>query len=135
MACRKKGFRYRCAYTATRIQNLQYLVLAGRWNNSSKNWCHHPQIWTEAETELEQSQHIRCTAAAYERPCFDIEMPDDTIYLARYFGDRLYYADTAVAKNQTVVFNKKELIEGVYALVCPGPKYFEFIIFDFPISL
>ncbi len=56
------------------------------------------------------------------------EMPDDTIYLARYFGDRLYYADTAVAKNQTVIFNKKELIEGVYALVCPGPKYFEFIM-------
>ncbi len=79
MACRKKGFRYRCAYTATRIQNLQYSVLAGRWNNSSKNWCHHPQIWTEAETELEQSQHIRGTAAAYERPCFDIEMSDDTI--------------------------------------------------------
>ncbi len=40
------------------------------------------------------------------------EMPDDTIYLARYFGDRLYYADTAVAKNQTVVFNKKELMKG-----------------------
>ena len=55
-------------------------------------------------------------------------MLDDTIYLARYFGDRLYYADTAVAKNETVIFKKKELIEGVYALVCPGPKYFEFIM-------
>ncbi|MBM76842.1 MAG: hypothetical protein CL846_00015 [Crocinitomicaceae bacterium] len=58
------------------------------------------------------------------------EMPDDTIYLARYFGERLYYADTAVAKNETVIFNKKELTQGVYALVCPGPKYFEFIMSD-----
>ena len=58
------------------------------------------------------------------------EMPDDTIYLARYFGERLYYADTSVAKNETVIFNKKELTQGVYALVCPGPKYFEFIMSD-----
>ena len=79
MACRKKGFRYRCAYTATHIQNLQYLELAGRSNNSSRNWRHHSQVWTEPETELKQRQHISGTAAAHERPRFDIEMPDDTI--------------------------------------------------------
>ena len=86
MACRKKGFRYRCAYTATHIQNPQYLELAGRWNNSSRNWRHHSLVWIylnqrpdRTEPELEQRQHISGTAAAHERPRFDIEMPDDTI--------------------------------------------------------
>ncbi len=55
---------------------------------------------------------------------------DTTVFLARYFGDKLYYADTSLSKNQKVVFNKKKLVGGIYALVCPGPKYFEFIVSD-----
>ena len=38
---------------------------------------------------------------------FKIEgLNDTTIFLARYFGDKLYY-DTSFSKNQKVVFNKK----------------------------
>lgn len=62
---------------------------------------------------------------------FKIEgLNDTTIFLARYFGDKLYYADTSFSKNQKVVFNKKKLVGGIYALVCPGSKYFEFIVSD-----
>ena len=31
-------------------------------------------------------------------------LQDTTVFLARYFGDKLYYADTAYSKNGTVVF-------------------------------
>lgn len=55
-------------------------------------------------------------------------LKDTTVFLARYFGDRLYYADTSISKNQLVVFNSKKLVGGVYAVVCPGSKYFEFIV-------
>ena len=55
-------------------------------------------------------------------------LQDTTVYLARYFGEKLYYADTTYAKDENVVFNSKELVGGVYAVVCPGSKYFEFIV-------
>ena len=49
-------------------------------------------------------------------------LQDTTVYLARYFGEKLYYADTTYAKNENVVFNSKELFVGVYEVVCPGSK-------------
>jgi thiol-disulfide isomerase/thioredoxin len=54
----------------------------------------------------------------------------DTIYLANYYGNKLYYADTAVADTKgNVVFNSaKGYPAGVYAVVAPGPKYFEVIL-------
>ena len=55
-------------------------------------------------------------------------LQDTTVFLARYFGEKLYYADTSYAKNEHVVFNSKSLVGGVYAVVCPGSKYFEFIV-------
>jgi hypothetical protein len=53
----------------------------------------------------------------------------DSIYLASYYGNKLYYTDTAVADAKgTVVFNRKKGYKpGVYAVVAPGPKYFEFL--------
>ena len=57
-------------------------------------------------------------------------LSDTTVFLARYFGDKLYYADTTISKNEKVVFNKKKLVGGIYALVCPNSKYFEFIVAD-----
>ena len=36
-----------------------------------------------------------------------VDLQDTTVFLARYFGERLYYADTAISKNQNVVFNTK----------------------------
>ena len=59
-----------------------------------------------------------------------VDLQDTTVFLARYFGERLYYADTAISENQNVVFNTKKLVGGVYAVVCPGSKYFEFIVTD-----
>jgi len=54
----------------------------------------------------------------------------DTIYLANYFGNKLYYTDTAVANAKGVtVFNRAAGYKpGVYAVVIPGPKYFEFLV-------
>ena len=58
---------------------------------------------------------------------------DTTIFLGRYLGDRLYYADTSYSKNGVVEFKKDNYKAGVYALICPGPKYFEFIIANAPL--
>ena len=55
-------------------------------------------------------------------------LKDTTVFLARYFGEKLYYADTAYSKNETVIFDKKKLTGGIYAVVCPNSKYFEFIV-------
>ncbi len=54
----------------------------------------------------------------------------DTIYLANYYGNKLYYSDTAVAdaKGNIVFARPKGYKAGVYAVVIPGPKYFEFIV-------
>jgi thiol-disulfide isomerase/thioredoxin len=54
----------------------------------------------------------------------------DTVYLASYYGNKLYYSDTAVANAKGVsVFNRPSgYVTGVYAVVVPGPKYFEIIV-------
>ena len=55
---------------------------------------------------------------------------DTTVFLGRYLGDRLYYADTSFSENGIVQFKKDNYKPGVYALICPGPSYFEFIMAD-----
>ncbi|MCT4581179.1 MAG: DUF5106 domain-containing protein [Flavobacteriales bacterium] len=57
-------------------------------------------------------------------------LKDTTVYLAKYLGNRLYYADTTEAKNGVAQFKKEHYDGGVYAVICPGPKYFEFIMAD-----
>ena len=54
----------------------------------------------------------------------------DTIFLANYFGNKLYYTDTTVANAKGVaLFNRASGYKsGVYAVVIPGPKYFEIIV-------
>ena len=54
----------------------------------------------------------------------------DTIFLANYFGNKLYYTDTTVANAKGVaLFNRASGYKsGVYAVVIPGPKYFELIV-------
>lgn len=54
----------------------------------------------------------------------------DTIYLANYYGNKLYYSDTAIADaSGHVTFNSKRGYKaGVYAVVVPGPKFFEMIV-------
>lgn len=55
---------------------------------------------------------------------------DTTVYLANYFGAKLYYADTAQAnhKGEVVFSGKKPLATGKYAVVVPGPRYFELFV-------
>jgi len=56
--------------------------------------------------------------------------PKDTIYLANYYGNKLYYADTAIAdaKGRALFKDEKGYKAGVYAVVAPGPKLFEVIL-------
>ncbi len=57
---------------------------------------------------------------------------DTVVYLANYYGEKLFYADTAYADAQGKLSFKaiKPENEGKYAVVAPGPKYFEIIIAD-----
>ena len=74
---------------------------------------------------------ISCSFFGQQKLQFKINgLSDTTVFLARYFGEKLYYADTTVSKNEVVIFNKKEFVGGIYAVVCPNSKYFEFIVAD-----
>ncbi|MFT4660460.1 MAG: thiol-disulfide isomerase/thioredoxin [Patiriisocius sp.] len=57
-------------------------------------------------------------------------LKDTTIFLANYFGKKMYYADTAIVNNKGVaVFEGHEAFKGgKYALVMPGPKFFDLIL-------
>jgi thiol-disulfide isomerase/thioredoxin len=61
----------------------------------------------------------------------------DTVYLANYYGNKLYYADTAIAdaKGQVSFNSTRGYKGGVYAVVIPGPKYFEIIVNEPTIKL
>ena len=61
----------------------------------------------------------------------------DTIYLANYYGNKLYYADTAIAdvKGHVAFRSPKGYKTGVYAVVVPGPKFFEMIVAEPVIKL
>lgn len=62
---------------------------------------------------------------------------DTTVYLANYYGEKLFYNDTTLADaNGFVEFKGKSFEEGgKYAIVVPGPKYFEFIVTEEDIEL
>lgn len=55
---------------------------------------------------------------------------DTTVYLANYYGAKLYYKDTTYAnsKGELVFTGKEALPTGKYAVVIPGPKYFEIFV-------
>lgn len=62
---------------------------------------------------------------------------NDTVYLANYFGKKLYYTDTAFAIGDKVVFEGDSLLGGKYAIVLLKPeiKYFEFILAEPEVSI
>lgn len=60
---------------------------------------------------------------------------DTTVHLIKYFGQKLFYADTAVMKNGEVVFEGKKQMPGIVALLLPGQKYFEFIYNNEEVSI
>ena len=74
------------------------------------------------------------TTQAQENPYqFHIKnLKDTVVYLANYYGDKLYYADTAYADSHGNFSFKKvpDENQGKYAVVIPGPKFFEFLIAD-----
>jgi len=51
-----------------------------------------------------------------------------TMKLAKYFGEKLYYADTSDVKNGVVHFEGAKHPSGLYALILPGPQLVQFII-------
>ena len=55
-------------------------------------------------------------------------LESDTVYLANYFGNKLYYADTAYAQGDLLLFEGDSLKGGKYAVILPGVKYFEIIL-------
>ncbi|MCB9178439.1 MAG: redoxin domain-containing protein [Flavobacteriales bacterium] len=54
----------------------------------------------------------------------------DTIYLANYYGSKLYYADTAIAdaRGKAVFHSPKGYASGLYAIVAPGLKFFQVLV-------
>lgn len=54
-------------------------------------------------------------------------LKDTTVFLVKYYGKGMYYADTAVMKNGICEFDGKKQKAGVLALLLPGQKYFDFI--------
>lgn len=55
-------------------------------------------------------------------------LKDTTVFMAKYLGPKLYYADTAYSKNGKVTFDGSKHPTGLYAVIYPGTRYFEFII-------
>ncbi len=62
---------------------------------------------------------------------------DSTVYLANYFGNKLFYNDTAKADaNGYFEFDGKPYDEGgKYAVVLPGPKFFDILVSNEEIHL
>ena len=60
---------------------------------------------------------------------------DTTVNLVRYYGKRLYYADTAELKNGTVVFDGSKQKPGILALFLPDQKMLEFIYNDEDVTI
>lgn len=52
---------------------------------------------------------------------------DTTIFLVKYFGSKLFYADTAEIKNGKVVFDGSKQAPGILGILMPGQKFFEFV--------
>ncbi len=78
---------------------------------------------------------ILITSAAIGQDPYRFEIKgaeDTTIFLANYYGEKLYYADTAYSDSNGKFSFKSvpEQEEGKYAVVIPGPKFFELIIAD-----
>ena len=69
--------------------------------------------------QLGQAQNLNFTAD---------NVKDSTVYLARYYGPKLYYADTTVVKNGKFSFDGSKQEAGLFAVIMPNGKYFEMII-------
>ncbi|MGV3611229.1 MAG: thioredoxin-like domain-containing protein [Fluviicola sp.] len=68
---------------------------------------------------------------------FKVEgVKDTTVFLTKYYGSKLFYADTAQMKGGIVEFTaKKDLKPGIIALLMPGQKFFDVIYNNEEISI
>lgn len=67
---------------------------------------------------------------------FKIEgQKDTTLFLVKYLGKGLYYADTAEMKNGVVEYDGSKQEPGVLAVLLHGNKYFEFIYDNKEVSI
>ena len=55
------------------------------------------------------------------------DQKDTTVYLIKYFGSKLFYADTAQITKGFVEFDGSKQKPGIVGLLLPGQRYFEFI--------
>ena len=60
---------------------------------------------------------------------------DTTVHLVKYYGDKMYYADTAEMKSGVVEFDGSKQKPGVMALLMPDQKYFDFIYNNEEVSI
>jgi hypothetical protein len=60
---------------------------------------------------------------------------DSTVFLIKYYGQKLFYADTAEMKNGYVEFDGKKQQSGILGLYLPDQKFFEFIYNNEEVSL
>lgn len=52
---------------------------------------------------------------------------DTTVFLIKYYGEKLYYADTATIKDGVVEFDGSKQKPGILGVYLSGQKFFEFI--------
>lgn len=60
------------------------------------------------------------------------DQPDTTVHLVKYFGKKLFYADTAQIVNGLVQFDGSKQKAGILALYLPGEKLLEFVYNEEP---
>ncbi len=77
-----------------------------------------------------------CSLLHAQKLSFKVDnQKDTTVHLVKYFGKKLYYADTAEIKNGIVEFDGRKQVPGILGLLLPGQRYFEFIYNNEDISL
>lgn len=59
---------------------------------------------------------------------FNAPISDTTVYMARYFGSKLFYCDTAQSVKGKFTFDGSKHRGGLYAILLPGGKPFDFIV-------
>jgi thiol-disulfide isomerase/thioredoxin len=62
-------------------------------------------------------------------------LPDTTVYLVKYYGANLYFADTVKSKKGLVVFDGSKHHAGMYAVMMPNNSYFEFMYDKEPVFI
>ncbi|MFZ8836096.1 MAG: DUF5106 domain-containing protein [Flavobacteriales bacterium] len=81
-----------------------------------------------------QKPSIKIKEASTTTPDYQIDvtvegLANDTVYLAHYYGNKLYYSDTTVTDARGRLTFPGRTFErcGKHAIVIPGPKFFEFM--------